>query len=313
VSYLKFKNISKSFPGVLALSDLSFEVSDGSIHALVGENGAGKSTLLKVLSGVNIPNAGSLEINGKDVSFQTTEDAFAQGISIIYQELNLVDEMSIAENLFLGHMPRKLGIVDFQKMNDDARVLLERLGEKLDPREKTGNLSIAKKQMLEIAKALSRGSKIIAFDEPTSSLSEKEVENLFRVIRELKQNGHAILYVSHRMEEILSLCDAVTILRDGKHVETITSMKNLTQSDLITKMVGREIKNIYPYVERNHEGTLLQVDHLKGLGIDISLRLKKGEVLGVYGLVGSGRTESLKLIYGAYSKESGDLILLFFF
>ncbi len=309
MSYLKFKNISKSFPGVLALSNLSFEVSDGSIHALVGENGAGKSTLLKVLSGVNIPNAGTLEINGKEVSFQNTEDAFTQGISIIYQELNLVDEMSIAENLFLGHMPKKMGIVDFQKMNDDARVLLERLGEKLDPREKTGNLSIAKKQMLEIAKALSRGSKIIAFDEPTSSLSEKEVENLFRVIRELKQNGHAILYVSHRMEEILSLCDAVTILRDGKHIETITNMKNLTQSDLITKMVGREIKNIYPYLQRNLDGILLKVDHLKGLGIDISLNLKKGEVLGVYGLVGSGRTESLKLIYGAYPKESGELTL----
>lgn len=309
MSYLKFKNITKSFPGVLALENLSFEVAEGSIHALVGENGAGKSTLLKVLSGVNIPNKGSLEINGQGVAFQNTEDAFTHGISIIYQELNLVDEMSIAENLFLGHMPKKLGIVDFQKMNKDAKVLLERLGEKLDPREKTGNLSIAKKQMLEIGKALSRGSKIIAFDEPTSSLSEKEVENLFRVIRELKKNGHAILYVSHRMEEILSLCDAVTILRDGKHIETIRDMKNLTQSDLITKMVGREIKNIYPYVPRTLDGILLKVDHLKGMGIDFSLNLKKGEVLGVYGLVGSGRTESLKLIYGAYPKEFGELTL----
>lgn len=309
MSYLKFKNITKSFPGVLALENLSFEVDEGSIHALVGENGAGKSTLLKILSGVNIPNKGTLEIHNQEVSFQNTEDAFSHGISIIYQELNLVDEMSIAENLFLGHMPKKLGIVDFQKMNEDAKVLLSRLGETLDPREKTGNLSIAKKQMLEIAKALSRGSKIIAFDEPTSSLSEKEVENLFRVIHDLKSKGHAILYVSHRMEEILSLCDAVTILRDGKHVETIRDMKNLAQSDLITKMVGREIKNIYPYVPRTLDGILLKVDHLKGMGIDFSLNLKKGEVLGVYGLVGSGRTESLKLIYGAYRKESGELTL----
>ncbi|MFI5392067.1 MAG: ATP-binding cassette domain-containing protein, partial [Bacteriovoracales bacterium] len=250
-----------------------------------------------------------LKIKGEEVSFQNTEDAFSQGISIIYQELNLVDEMSIAENLFLGHMPKKLGVVDFQKMNQDAKVLLEKLGENLNPKEKTGNLSIAKKQMLEIAKALSRGSKIIAFDEPTSSLSEKEVENLFRIIRDLKSKGHAILYVSHRMEEILSLCDAITILRDGKHVETISNMENLTQSDLITKMVGREIKNIYPYRERSLEKNLLQVDHLKGLGIDISLNLKSKEVLGIYGLVGSGRTESLKLIYGAFKKESGDIIL----
>lgn len=309
MSYLQFKNISKSFPGVLALDNLSFEVNEGSVHALVGENGAGKSTLLKILSGVNIPDSGSLKIKGEEVSFQNTEDAFSKGISIIYQELNLVDEMSIAENLFLGHMPKKLGIVDFQKMNQDAKVMLEKLGENLNPKEKTGNLSIAKKQMLEIAKALSRGSKIIAFDEPTSSLSEKEVENLFRVIRDLKSKGHAILYVSHRMEEILSLCDATTILRDGKHVETISNMENLTQTDLITKMVGREIKNIYPYRVRNLEKNLLQVDHLKGMGIDISLNLKSKEVLGIYGLVGSGRTESLKLIYGAFKKESGDVIL----
>ena len=209
MSYLEFRNISKSFPGVLALDNLSFEVNEGSVHALVGENGAGKSTLLKILSGVNIPDKGFLKIKGEEVSFQNTEDAFSKGISIIYQELNLVDEMSIAENLFLGHMPKKLGIVDFQKMNQDAKVMLEKLGENLNPKEKTGNLSIAKKQMLEIAKALSRGSKIIAFDEPTSSLSEKEVENLFRVISDLKSKGHAILYVSHRMEEILSLCDAI--------------------------------------------------------------------------------------------------------
>ena len=309
MTYLKFKNISKTFPGVLALDNLSFEVNDGSIHALVGENGAGKSTLLKILSGVNIPTQGNLEIGGNEVSFQNTEDAFVQGISIIYQELNLVDEMSIAENLFLGHMPKKFGLVDFSQMNEDAKALLARLGEKLNPQEKIGNLSIAKKQMIEIAKALSRGSKIIAFDEPTSSLSEKEVENLFRVIRDLKSKGHAILYVSHRMEEILSLCDAVTILRDGKHVETIKDMKNLTQSDLITKMVGREIKNIYPYVERSLDGELLRVNHLKGMGIDISFKLRKGEVLGVYGLVGSGRTESLKLIYGALEKESGEVFL----
>ncbi len=309
MSYLKFNNISKSFPGVVALDNLTFEVNESSIHALVGENGAGKSTLLKVLSGVNIPDKGFLEIAGEKVSFQKTEEAFGKGISIIYQELNLVDEMSVAENLYLGHMPKKFGLVDFEKMNKDAKEILNLLGENIDPSEKTGALSIAKKQMVEIAKALSRGSKIIAFDEPTSSLSEKEVENLFRVIRDLKSNGHAILYVSHRMEEILSLCDSVTVLRDGKHVETINNLKNINQSDLITKMVGREIKNIYPYIERPLNGILLKVSHLKGMGVDISLNLKKGEVLGIYGLVGSGRTESLKLIYGAYEKESGDIFL----
>src|SRR4051812_1579251 len=217
---LAFDHVSMAFPGVKALDDVSFAVHAGSIHALMGENGAGKSTLLKILSGAYTPSGGSLAIDGVLRQFHDTADALAAGIAVIYQELHLVPEMSVAENLFLGHLPQKFGIVDRRTLATAARAQLEFIGEAIDPWTKVSRLSLGQRQMIEIAKALTRGARIIAFDEPTSSLSDREVRRLFTIIRELRTRGCAVLYVSHRMEEIFELCDAITILRDGRHVET---------------------------------------------------------------------------------------------
>jgi L-arabinose transport system ATP-binding protein len=215
---LAFTSVSMAFPGVKALDDVSFEVRAGSIHALMGENGAGKSTLLKILSGAYTPSGGSLAIDGHPVAFHGTSDALAAGVAVIYQELHLVPEMSVAENLFLGHLPQRFGIVDRRALAEAARRQLELIGEDIDPATKLGQLSLGQRQMVEIAKALTRGARLIAFDEPTSSLSDREVRRLFTIIRELRTRGCAILYVSHRMEEIFELCDRLTILRDGRHV-----------------------------------------------------------------------------------------------
>ena len=224
---LDFQNLSKAFPGVQALADISFSVSGGSVHALCGENGAGKSTLLKILSGMYKPDTGQLVLEGKPLRFGSPFDAIQAGIAVIYQELHLVPEMTVAENVFLGHLPAKAGWVDTRDLAAQTATKLAELGIVLDPQAKVGELSLAQRQMVEIAKALSRDAKVIAFDEPTSSLSAREVETLFAIIAKLKAQGKAILYVSHRMDEIFALCDTVTVLRDGRHIETIPS----TQTD----------------------------------------------------------------------------------
>ncbi|HHJ3164200.1 TPA: ATP-binding cassette domain-containing protein, partial [Vibrio parahaemolyticus] len=239
-SYLEFCNISKHFPGVKALSNISFRANKGSIHALMGENGAGKSTLLKTLSGLHQPTEGELVVDGKALVFNSATDALEQGIAIIYQELNLVPELSVAENIYLGQLPTKGGSVDVETLNARAREQLKRLGEDFDPSRPLKEFSIGQWQMVEIAKALSRNAQIIAFDEPTSSLSQREIQNLFKVIRELRDDGKIILYVSHRMEEIFDLCDAITIFKDGTHVQTFDDMTDLTHEKLVELMVGRE-------------------------------------------------------------------------
>src|SRR5258708_23436007 len=217
---LGFDRVSMEFPGVKALDNVSFGVNAGSIHALMGENGAGKSTLLKILSGAYRRSGGSLTIGGTPRAFQNTADALAAGVAVIYQELHLVPEMTVAENLFLGHLPQRFGLVNRRELATAARKQLDLIGEAIDPNTKVGRLPLAQRQMVEIAKALTRGARIIAFDEPTSSLSDREVRRLFTIVRDLKTRGCAILYVSHRMEEIFELCDRITVLRDGKHVET---------------------------------------------------------------------------------------------
>lgn len=246
---LAFDHVSMAFPGAKALDDVSFEVRAGSIHALMGENGAGKSTLLKILSGAYLPSGGSLAIDGHPVAFRGTADALAAGVAVIYQELHLVPEMSVAENLFLGHLPQKFGIVDRRALAEAAGRQLELIGEDIDPATKLGQLSLGQRQMVEIAKALTRGARLIAFDEPTSSLSDREVRRLFTIIRELRTRGCAILYVSHRMEEIFELCDRITILRDGRHVET-AELASLTRDTVVQRMVGRKLADIYNYAPR---------------------------------------------------------------
>jgi L-arabinose transport system ATP-binding protein len=298
------------FPGVKALDDVSFSVHAGSIHALMGENGAGKSTLLKILSGAYTPSAGSLVIDGRPQVFRRTVDALAAGIAVIYQELHLVPEMSVAENLFLGHLPHRFGIVNRRALAEAARQQLALIGETIDPWTKLGALSLAQRQMVEIAKALTRGARIIAFDEPTSSLSDREVRRLFTIIRELKARGCTVLYVSHRMEEIFELCDRITILRDGGHVET-NELSRLTRDVVVQRMVGRNLADIYNYAPRPRAGAGLVVDGLNGPGLaePCSFSAGAGEILGFFGLIGAGRSELLRLLFGAAKKSAGRITL----
>lgn len=293
------------------MSNISFRANKGSIHALMGENGAGKSTLLKTLSGLHQPTEGELVVDGKALVFNSATDALEQGIAIIYQELNLVPELSVAENIYLGQLPTKGGSVDVETLNARAREQLKRLGEDFDPSRPLKEFSIGQWQMVEIAKALSRNAQIIAFDEPTSSLSQREIQNLFKVIRELRDDGKIILYVSHRMEEIFDLCDAITIFKDGTHVQTFDDMTDLTHEKLVELMVGREINDIYNYRSRPLGESGLRIENLEGKGLTqpVSLDIRQGEILGLFGLVGAGRTELTRLIFGAEKAQAGQIYI----
>jgi L-arabinose transport system ATP-binding protein len=307
--FLRFESITKTYPGVAALTEVSFGVGQGSIHALLGENGAGKSTLLKTLSGAHLPTSGQLRIGGKEVVFRNTAEAIAAGVAVIYQELHLVPEMSIAENLFLGHLPAMGGVVSRSQLRRQAIERLRRFGEDIDPDTLVKRLSIGQRQMIEIAKALSRGANVIAFDEPTSSLSAREIEKLFEIIADLKRQGCVILYVTHRMEEVFRICDSATVLRDGRHVVTWDSMEHVSQDRVVKAMVGRELKDIYGYTPRSHGEPALEVNDLTGPDLETpaSVTVRKGEILGMFGLVGAGRTELLRLIFGADRPTGGTI------
>jgi L-arabinose transport system ATP-binding protein len=307
--FLQFCGISKAFPGVQALDDVSFSAATGSVHALIGENGAGKSTLLKILSGAYRPDGGGVRIEGRDRVFHGTSDAIAAGVAVIYQELHLAAQLSVAENLFLGQLPARGGIVDRTKLYSDTAERMSRLGETMDPGTRVGALPIAQRQMVEIAKALARNARIIAFDEPTSSLSDRETKRLFSIIRDLKAAGHVILYVSHRLEEIFDLCDAVTVFRDGRHVHTFEDMKGVTRDILVNRMVGRDIRDIYHYRARPLGEPALSVEGITGPGVGapISFSVAKGEILGIFGLVGAGRSELLRLLFGAAPSATGSV------
>jgi len=309
VPYLEFCAISKEFPGVKALQNVSFSCREGTVHALMGENGAGKSTLLKILSGFQMPSDGVIKLGGKEVAFQNTVDALESGIAIIYQELHLVPEMTVAENIYLGQLPTRHGLIDKEKLYQDAARQLARLGIDVPPEMPLKYLSLGQWQMVEIAKALSRDARVIAFDEPTSSLSAREIEQLFRVIRQLRDEGKVILYVSHRMDEIFQLCDAITVFKDGQFVRTFESMAEVDHDLLVKTMVGRELTDIYGYEPRPHGDIGLQVTNLMGPGLKapISFQVQRGEILGIFGLVGAGRSEMLKLIFGAEKMSSGDI------
>ncbi|MES2692174.1 MAG: L-arabinose ABC transporter ATP-binding protein AraG [Verrucomicrobiota bacterium] len=308
---LAFDQLAMEFPGVKALQGVSFEVQAGSVHALMGENGAGKSTLLKILSGAYRPSGGTVRIDGQPRVFEHTKDALEAGVAVIYQELHLIPEMSVAENLFLGHLPQRGGLVKRAELAAAARKQLELIGEVIDPDTKVGRLPLAQRQMVEIAKALTRGARIIAFDEPTSSLSDREVRRLFAIIRDLKARGCAILYVSHRMEEIFELCDTITILRDGNHVET-ADLSVITRDQVVQRMVGRELADIYNYTPRAHSGPGLAVAGLEGPGLaePCTFEAAAGEIFGFFGLVGAGRTELLRLIFGAVARTAGEISVM---
>ncbi|MBX3120208.1 MAG: L-arabinose ABC transporter ATP-binding protein AraG [Fimbriimonadaceae bacterium] len=304
--YLQFQSISKGFPGVQALSDVTFGVREGSVHALCGENGAGKSTLLKILSGVYRADAGKMSFGDQDVAFHSPFEAIQSGVAVIYQELHLVPEMSVAENVYLGHPPHRGGWINRKQLLADTMERLKQVGVNISPNTRLGSLSIAQRQMVEIAKALSRDARIIAFDEPTSSLSMREVEQLFKIIDELKSQGRVILYVSHRMDEIFRVCDAATVLRDGCHVETFETLEHIDENVIVNRMVGRDIQDIFGYETREHGEMGLEANDITGVGLagPASLHVRKGEIVGIFGLVGAGRSELLKAIYCA-SKGAG--------
>ncbi|WP_042301684.1 L-arabinose ABC transporter ATP-binding protein AraG [Paraburkholderia kururiensis] len=310
-AYLELDGISVSFPGVRALDRVSLTVRAGEVLGLMGENGAGKSTLLKVLSGVNHPQEGTLRLNGVEHRFATTRAALDAGIAIIYQELHLVPELTVAENLMLGQLPNRLGVVDESTLVSRAMDELKRLGERIDPNTPVKNLSIGQRQMIEIGKALMRDARVIAFDEPTSSLSARETVNLFRIINALRAEGRAIIYVTHRMDEVYELCDRVTVFRDGRHIETFESVDGLERDRLIACMVGRSIADVYGYRPREAGDVMIEAKGLMGPGLaePISFAARRGEIVGFFGLVGAGRSELMKLLYGAERPSAGHVEL----
>lgn len=308
-SYLRMVNISKSFPGVKALSKVNLEVCRGEVHALLGENGAGKSTLLKILAGAYARDEGEIYIDGKAVGELTPKLAEDLGISIIYQEFTLLPCLSVAENIFLGRQPRKKnGLIDWKKCYEDSRELLLLAGLDIDPRTQVSKLKVAQQQMVEIAKALSRKAQVIIMDEPSAALTQKEIEQLFTVIESLKNRRVAVIYVSHHLEEIKAVCDRITVLRDGCYVGT-AQVKDVEIPDMIRMMVGRDLSDMYPKASVKIGEPVLKVCGLSTREKlhNISLTVHRGEILGIAGLVGAGRTELARAIFGADEKSSGEL------
>jgi ribose transport system ATP-binding protein len=306
------RDITKSFPGVKALDQVSFRVALGEVHALVGENGAGKSTLMKILNGVLQANSGAILIDGKPVTFKSTKAAQACGISLIYQEFNLVNTLSVAENIYLGFQRTgRAGLIDWRKVRQDAAELIARLGFDFSVKEKVQNLSVAEKQLVEIAKALSVNARIIAMDEPTSALTTKEIEKLFEIIRGLKEKHITVIYISHKLDEVFSICDTVTVLRDGHIIDT-RNVRDTNHPEIISKMVGRPVEMNFPHrVAAVQDATVLEVRNIACAGFvkDVSFSLRKGEILGIAGLVGSGRTELVEAIFGARTLQGGEILL----
>ncbi len=307
---IQMKGISKVFPGVKALDSVNMNTYKGRIMALVGENGAGKSTLMKVLTGVYEKTAGEIYLEGKPVSFSNTKESQNAGIAIIHQELNLIPSLSIGENIFLGREPvNRLGKIDWGKLFKEARVIMEQIGIDEGPETLVAELSIGKQQMVEIAKALSINARVIIMDEPTGALTEKETESLFNVIRELRKEGRSIVYISHRLKEIFEICDDVTVLRDGQFIGEYP-ITELNEDKIIELMVGRTLSEQFPRVDCEPGDTALEVRNLNSpLVKNISFEVKRGEIIGVAGLMGSGRTELARTLYGLYRKSSGEIFI----
>lgn len=307
---LQLKNIRKTFPGVVALDKVELEIYSGEVHILLGENGAGKSTLMKILAGIYQPNQGHIFFEGKEIKKNNPKLSQQLGISTIYQELNLIPDLSVAENIFFGREPSKFGVINFLELHTQTTELLRRLNLSIDSTALVSQLSVAQQQMIEIAKALSFEAKVLTMDEPTSALSDRESETLFHLIGQLREKGVAIIYISHRFEELFRIGDRVTVLRDGKSIKT-TFIKDTNQDELITWMVGRELKDIYPKHSTERGREKLRVKKLSDGHFvnNISFSLYAGEILGIAGLMGSGRTELLRLIFGADQLKSGEIFL----
>ncbi len=307
------EGIEKRFPGVLALDQASFELRAGEVHALVGENGAGKSTLMKIIGGIYSKNSGHLYVDGQDVVVENPRMAQDLGISIIHQELNLMPHLTIAQNIFIGREPReKISfMVDDKKTNKEAKALFKMLNLNLDPNTKVADLTVAKQQMVEIAKALSFNAKVLIMDEPTAALTDSEIEDLFSIIRQLRDSGVGIIHISHRLEELKLIADRVTVMRDGKTIDTLT-IEEASKDKIIGLMVGRTIYEAEPELPENpSDEVVLEVRNLnRGKELkDISFELRKGEIVGFAGLMGAGRTEVARAIFGADSFDSGEIYI----
>ena len=301
-------DVSKSFPGVKALDNVNLRVRPHSVHALMGENGAGKSTLLKCLFGIYEKDQGKIFFKGEEVNFTSSKEALENGVSMVHQELNLVLQRTVMDNMWLGRYPTKGWFIDHGKMYDDTKRIFDELDIDIDPRVKVGTLSVSQMQMIEIAKAFSYDAKIVIMDEPTSSLTEKEVNHLFKIINKLKDKGCGIVYISHKMEEIFQLCDEITILRDGQWVAT-QPLKGMSMDQIIGMMVGRELTQRFPEKTNQPKEVILEVEHLTAKNQpsikDVSFNLHKGEILGIAGLVGAKRTDIVETLFGIRDHSDG--------
>lgn len=307
---LKANQITKNFPGVLALDRVDFDLHEGEVHVLLGENGAGKSTLIKMFSGAYKPDSGKLFLNGKETEIHSPHHAINLGIATCYQEFNLIPHLSVAENIFLGRFPKKIGLVNKKKLFKRTQEIIDSIGINLDAKTIIANLGVAQQQMVEVARALSMNAKIYIMDEPTAVLSNKEIEELFRVIRALKKSGAGIIYISHRLEELPVIGDRVTVLRDGQKIST-SNIKSVKVDQLIEMMVGRPLDETFPKVNAKLGKTLLKVNNMcrKNVFEDVSLEVNAGEIVGLAGLVGSKRTEVVRAIFGADQINSGEIVL----
>ncbi|MEN6524713.1 MAG: sugar ABC transporter ATP-binding protein [Anaerolineaceae bacterium] len=308
---LVMENISKSFPSVKALDNVQLSVKKGTVHALMGENGAGKSTLMKVLIGLYTPDSGKIIFNGQPVILHDTAAALKMGISMIHQELSPIPYMTVAENIYLGREPmNKVGLVDRKAMLSKTKGLLEQLDIHVDPASLMKDISIANTQMVEMAKAISYNSKLIIMDEPTSAITEREVEHLFNLIRSLKEKGVSIIFITHRIDEVFEIADEITVFRDGHYIATVPA-RETDKNSLISMMVGRELTNIFPKEEAEIGEVVLSVKNLnrKGKVNDVSFDLRRGEILGLAGLMGAGRTEIIESIFGIAKVESGEIFI----
>ena len=307
---LKLNGITKVFPGVRALDGVSFGVEKGTIHALVGENGAGKSTLIKILAGIYHASEGSIYFDGKEnVSFKAPVDSRNAGIAVVHQEIKLAEPLTVAENMFIGNLVyTKAGLVDWKSMRRRAAQIIADLGIEIDVNAQVSSLSVAKKQIVEICKAINQNMKLLIMDEPSATLTERELEVMFGIVRKLREEGITIIYISHRMDEIFELADNVTVLRDGKHIDTLP-MAEVTRQSLIAKMVGRELGQEYPKVELPIGDVILEAEHItrKGVLHDVSFNVRQGEIFGISGLMDSGRTELARAVLGIDRLDAGQV------
>lgn len=311
---LRLEHIVKRFPGVVALKSVDFSLEYGEVHAICGENGAGKSTLMKVVCGVYKPDEGKMFLDGNEVNFTNPNEAYEKGVAIIFQETSLFEEMTVLENMFLGHELQKqvscFKIIDYAEMRKKAADIFKKLNAKIDLNEKIKNLGMAQKQMVEIAKALTYEAKVLILDEPSASLTQREVDALFKVIENLKREGLALVYISHRLEEIFEICDRTTVIRDGEYIST-KIVSETSKDELVADMVGRKMDSYYPKIESQIGEKMLEVEHLYDDGFlnDISFFARKGEILGFAGLAGAGRTELMLAICGFSRKAAGRVVL----